>query len=79
MALPGELEGLHGATCTCGRELLLRVLHSNAGYYLGYRCPDCGPWSRETGYMSEEKASKSLSDYRNGLPNVRTTGHTGGG
>jgi tRNA(Ile2) C34 agmatinyltransferase TiaS len=50
MALPGELLGLEGAVCECGRALELEVLASAAGHYLGYRCPECGPVSRETSY-----------------------------
>lgn len=50
MALLGELRGLGGTTCDCGEELKLQVCRSAAGYYLGYFCGKCGPFSRETGY-----------------------------
>jgi len=53
--LPGETCGLTGTTCSdCGQGLDLDVLHSNAGYYLGYFCSECGPFSRETGYYTTE-------------------------
>ena len=52
MALPGELRGLEGTTCECGEELKLQVCQSAAGYYLGYFCGQCGPFSRETGYYA---------------------------
>ncbi len=70
MALTGELSGTAGATCTCGMELELQVLSSAAGYYLGYFCNECGPWSRETGYYpTREMAKKDLST----LVNLRDT------
>lgn len=51
MALPGELKGFDGTTCeNCGTPLKLEILRSAAGHYLGYFCPVCGPYSRETGY-----------------------------
>ena len=58
--LPGECVGLSGATCSCGRKLELEVLSSAAGYYLGYWCDECGPHSRETGYMKEKVAEREL-------------------
>ena len=51
-------------TCTCGEEMKLQVLRSGAGYYLGFRCPKCGPWSRESGYYeTREDAQRSLDTY----------------
>lgn len=57
MALPGETVGTRGQrvitaiNCTeCGRVLYLKAYQSNAGWYLGYRCGNCGPFSRESGY-----------------------------
>lgn len=61
MALEGELKGLEGTTCSCGQTLALEVLQSGGGYYLGYFCNQCGPYSRETGYYgSYEEAEKEL-------------------
>ena len=54
--LSGQCVGLNGAKCDCGAELELKVCKSAAGHYLGYICPNCGPYSRETGYMTEEDA-----------------------
>jgi len=51
MAIEGELERVKGAKCDCGAGLDLKVCHSMAGYYLGYECEQCGPWSRETDYF----------------------------
>lgn len=58
--LPGECVGLNGTRCNCGLDLPLEVCQSAAGYYLGYWCPQCGPFSRETVYMAEEKAKEEL-------------------
>ena len=38
----------------------LKVMSSNAGYYLGYRDEDGLPYSRETVYMSFETAEHML-------------------
>ena len=59
MALLGELKGLSGTTCDCGEELGLQVCSSAAGYYLGYFCPNCGPYSRETGYYASRTDAKA--------------------
>lgn len=62
MAVPGELAGLNSVECSgCGRVLLLTVCSSFAGYYLGHFCPECGPYSRETGYyQTREEAEVEL-------------------
>ena len=53
MALPGELKGLDGTICDgCNTPLELTVCRSAAGFYLGYFCGCCGPYSRETGYWA---------------------------
>lgn len=73
MALEGELKGLTGAVCSCcGAVLKLEVCCSTAGYYLGYYCDSCGPYSRETGYYrTREEAEKNLKKV---VPdNLRTT------
>lgn len=54
--IPGEVLGLYGAYCPdCGQHLNLEVLQSQAGYYLGYWCHQCGPVSRETDYCPEKE------------------------
>ena len=76
MALPGELAGLNGVTCDCGKELELSVCQSAAGYYLGYFCPNCGPYSCETAYYSNrEDAELDLEKALRGedINTVRTT------
>lgn len=46
----------------CGRIMRLRVCQSAAGYYPGYWCDECGPWSRESEgyYKTSEKAQKEV-------------------
>lgn len=69
--LPGECNGVGGYTCVGDGDdeshgeikLKLEVLHSAAGYYLGYTCPKCGPISRESGYFkSRAEADAALPD-----------------
>jgi hypothetical protein len=69
MALEGELSGIQGVTCSCGEKLPLKVCESFAGYYLGYSCNNCGPWSRESDYFKTyedaEEFLKSLQEENN--------------
>lgn len=59
MAVKGELKGLGGIECeNCGSHLSLQVCKSNAGYYLGYYCECCGPYSRETGYFKTREIAE---------------------
>lgn len=47
--------------CECKHILKIEVLSSPAGYYIGFFCPKCGPYSRESGYYSNKiKASEAL-------------------
>lgn len=48
--------------CDCGTQLKLEVLHSNAGYYIGTQCPECGPWSRESGYFKTRELAQDALD-----------------
>ena len=67
MALPGKLQGNIGVKCECGTTLNLEVLRSAAGYYLGYWCPNCGPYSRESNYYPDsETAQRELEAVRSG-------------
>ena len=62
LMLPGECVNDTVTTCLeCKTTLTTRVLTSAAGYYLGFRCPSCGPYSRESGYFpSRESAERAL-------------------
>jgi len=63
MALPGETIGKDKAICDCNKVLELSVLRSNAGYYIGFSCNECGPYSRESGYYKKAtEAAKALED-----------------
>jgi len=71
MAMPGEITGgeLQVKCSECGTILSLSVCHSGAGYYLGYWCPECGPYGRESGYMpTEEQAEQELRLLQSGDP-----------
>lgn len=76
MAIEGELSGTQGVFCSCGAELPFEVLQSAAGFYLGYFCPNCGPWSRESEYFPSQKTAeafmKSLKD-EDDTSKLRTT------
>jgi hypothetical protein len=63
MTLPGECVNDTKTTChECGTELTIDIQKSAAGYYIGFFCPECGPYSRESGYYrSYEEAEKALS------------------
>lgn len=57
--LPDETVSSGGsAFCdSCKTRARLGVYHSNAGYYVGYRC-NCGPYSRESGYYASFKETQ---------------------
>jgi len=63
MTLPGECVFDTHTTCMeCGTALDIQVLCSAAGYYIGFFCPECGPYSRESGYFrSREEADSALN------------------
>ena len=63
MTLPGECVRDVATTCVeCGAHLEIQVCKSMAGYYVGFWCGACGPYSRESGYYrSYEEAEKALS------------------
>ena len=63
MTLPGECVGEPTKIChECSTELAIDIQKSAAGYYVGFFCPTCGPYSRESGYYrSYEEAEAALS------------------
>jgi hypothetical protein len=63
MTLPNEcVNDTQTACMECGTALDIQVLCSAAGYYVGFFCPHCGPYSRESGYYSSrEEAEVDLS------------------
>jgi hypothetical protein len=75
--MEGELAGIHDTVkCSCGAELRLDVQHSAAGYYLGYWCEECGPWSRETDYFKTRKDAEKALELE-GFGHLRTTEYRG--
>jgi len=63
MTLPGECVRDVETTCVdCGARLEIQVCKSMAGYYVGFWCGACGPYSRESGYYrSYEETEKALN------------------
>jgi hypothetical protein len=60
--MPGETVGSEYRTYTCNdchTKMELEILNTPAGHYLGYWC-DCGPYSRETDYMTRDDAELML-------------------
>lgn len=64
MSLPGECVNDNQTFCIdCGTALSIEVLRSAAGYYIGFCCPECGPYSRESGYYhTQEAADRALKE-----------------
>ena len=63
MTLPGECVNDTQTVCVeCGALLEIQVCKSMAGYYVGFWCDRCGPYSRESGYYhNREEADLALS------------------
>jgi hypothetical protein len=54
----------HLQPCSCPEGLEYQVLRSNAGYYVGRFCPECGPYDRASGYFEDsEDAAAHLKDF----------------
>lgn len=65
MTLPGETVATGAPTiCECGIQLQPKVCQSAAGYYIGYWCDHCGPWTRESGYYRDR--TRAQADLDNG-------------
>ena len=63
MTLPGECINATQTVCIeCGTTLDLEVLCSAAGYYIGFFCPECGPYSRESGYYRSRGEAETALD-----------------
>ena len=62
MTLPRECVNDTQTVCVeCGALLEIQVCKSMAGYYVGFFCPHCGPYSRESGYYrNREEAELAL-------------------
>lgn len=65
----------------CGVPLKTEVLHSNAGYYIGSQCNNCGPHTRESDYFQTQESAEAelkLWEEDNVRPSARTPGYWGG-
>ena len=61
--LPGEcVEDVTTACTECNEKLDIGVYQSNAGYYIGFWCPNCGPYSRESGYFKTHEQAQFAFD-----------------
>lgn len=58
--LPGETiaSGAADICPDCKTKMELQVLRSGGGYYIGYACSKCGPYSRESGYYPSREAAQ---------------------
>ena len=63
--MPGEIVGSPDGPIKCnecGCLLMIQVMRSNAGHYIGTGC-DCGPYSRESHYYEHrEQAEMEFKD-----------------
>ena len=63
MTLPGECVGDTKAKCwECENEMDIGVYQSAAGFYIGFFCENCGPYSRESGYYPSREHAQSALD-----------------
>ena len=61
--IPGECVNDNTARCSsCGEILEIGVYRSNAGYYIGFWCNNCGPYSRESRYYKTEAEAQQRLD-----------------
>lgn len=64
MTLPGECVNDTETECfDCEEPMKIGVYQSGAGFYIGFFCKNCGPYSRESLYYgSRANAEKALKD-----------------
>lgn len=49
----------------CKEVMVLKVCQSNAGYYVGFWCNNCGPYERTSGYFENwDEADRELADQK---------------
>ena len=57
--LPGEcIQKEETTCCDCKATLKLDVFRSAAGWYIGFFCFNCGPYSRESGYYKSQREAQ---------------------
>ena len=50
------------ACMECGTVQTIQVLSGAAGYYIGFFCPECGFYSRESGYFHSRDEAETAFD-----------------
>ncbi len=61
MDQPGECVNATRTACfNCGTKLAVKVCVSGAGFYIGFFCLNCGPYSRESGYFSSREEAEQV-------------------
>ena len=65
MAFPGEVGHIDTNCVECGEHLPAKVLRSGPRFFIGTCCPNCGPYSRESGYYPTPKAAQEALDNNN--------------
>ncbi len=52
----------------CGCRMHLEVLNSFCGFYVGYRCSNCGPYERVSNYFrTNASAQRELEKFKKAL------------
>ena len=59
----GECVNDDTVRCSCGKILKIGVYKSNAGYYIGFWCDNCGPYSRESNYYKTRAEAQQCLDH----------------
>jgi uncharacterized Zn finger protein len=44
----------------CSEVLPIKVLKSHAGFYVGYFCPNCGPYDRQSDYYKTREDAEAV-------------------
>lgn len=60
--ITGECVNDDTVKCDCGKILKIGVYKSNAGYYIGFWCDNCGPYSRESNYYKTRAEAQQCLD-----------------
>ena len=57
-----KTDRIHAINCSlCDRVLYPNILKSVAGFYIGYKCRVCGPYSRISGYYPTSGAAEGAA------------------
>jgi hypothetical protein len=67
----GSEADAHTQCADCDHPLSTMVLKSNAGYYLGTECPNCGPYGRESDYIPTYQQAENILAIWQSSPEAR--------